>query len=76
MKNTENYKTEIFDLFKSYLEISKQADTNALEDEMIKEFRLKDLDISESDLELINELYFKFESSEYTREELINLLKK
>jgi hypothetical protein len=76
MKNTENYKNEIFDLFKSYLEISKQADTNTLEDEMIKEFRLKNVEISERDLELINELYFKFESSEYTREELINLLKK
>lgn len=76
MINTENYKTEIFDLFKSYLEKSKQTNTDALDNEMIRDFRLKDLDISEKDLELINELYFKSDSLEYTPEELINLLKK
>jgi hypothetical protein len=70
--NDSDYKEEILLLFKKYLKISQQSDTNSEEDEMIRTLGLKNINLSDQDLKIISDLYLNLEISE---EEIIQLLK-
>ncbi len=70
--NDSDYKQEILLLFKKYLKISQQSDTNSEEDEMIRTLGLKNINLSDQDLKIISDLYLNLEISE---EEIIQLLK-
>lgn len=75
MKNSVNdsdYKQEILLLFKKYLKISQQSDTNSEEDEMIRTLGLKNINLRDEDFKIISDLYLNLEISE---EEIIQLLK-